>query len=45
MTKERRAILLESNIEIEVYKSSLRKTWINSRDCTTEYTEKQLKFI
>ena len=30
---------LESGIEVEVYKSKIRGTWINAVDCTTEYND------
>ena len=41
--KEKQATVLETGQKIKVYKSSLRGTWINSKDLETEYTEKELK--
>lgn len=41
---EKTAKLKTTNDTIKVYKSKLRDTWINSKDCTTEYKPEDLIF-
>ncbi len=35
-------IRLKNGTEVEVYKSSLRDTYINAKDCSTEYNVKDV---
>ena len=39
-----KAILKRTGKSIDVYKSKLRNTYINSKDCTTEYQPTELNF-
>lgn len=46
MTQElKNAIIIATGEKVEVYKSSLRNTWIDYLDCNTEYGLHELKFI
>jgi len=40
----KKATIVSSGEKIEVYKSKLRDSYINAKDCTTEYKPAQLKF-
>lgn len=42
--KKKRVIILETNCEIEVYRT-IRNTWCCVVDCKTEYTDEQVKVI
>ena len=41
---KRKAIVIATQKQIEVYKLN-RGTWCDCEDCTTEYDEKELRFI
>ena len=45
MEKLKNAIVIATGEKVQVYKSSLRSTWINYLDCKTEYETKELKFL
>lgn len=40
----KKATIVATGEKIEVYKSKLRDTYINAKDCTTEYKFNELKF-
>lgn len=44
INKEKTAIIIQTNTKVKVYRLN-RGTWCNSNDCTTEYLDKELKFI
>ena len=43
-TIEKVATIIKTGKSVQVYKSKLRATWINSKDLKTEYKPKELKF-
>ena len=45
MSKLKKAIVIATGKEIEVYQSIIRGTWIDYADCTTEYSKDKLKFL
>lgn len=38
-------IRLKNGTEVNVYKSSLRDTYINAENCSTEYNTKEVKVV
>ena len=45
MAQLRKAILIKTQEQIQVYRSQKRGTWIDYSDCKTEYQEHELDFI
>jgi len=40
----KKATIVANGKKVEVYKSSIRGTWIDFSDCKTEYKDNELKF-
>lgn len=44
MAELKNAIVIATGMKVQVYRSSLRPTWISYPDCKKEYKKSELKF-